>query len=60
LKLVRSRRRSNCKFKKCYDMPQESVPLTQVKGAGVSDREAIDLINRLDLGTLAQALDTFE
>jgi hypothetical protein len=30
------------------------------KDTGVSDREAIDLIDRLDPGTLAQALDTFE
>jgi hypothetical protein len=31
-----------------------------MKGAGVSDREAIDFTDRLDLGTLALALETFE
>ena len=30
------------------------------KDTGVSDREAIDLNDRLDPGTLAQTLDTFE
>jgi hypothetical protein len=29
-------------------------------GTGVSDREAIDFDDRLDQGTLAQTLDTFE